>query len=78
MPTNYSYWNDIVHMNDDKGVLCNGHVGDTQNFESEKVNCNKCQKFMEHPKDLEVSRKNRKKHEEEAKKTEEKQRVDGQ
>jgi len=72
MPTNYSYWNNIIHMNDDEGVLCNASVGDTKNFEIEKVNCNKCQKFMKDPKALKISRKLRKEREEEKKKAKEK------
>lgn len=70
MPTNYSYWNNIVHMTDEKGVLCNAHVGDTQNSDKEKVNCNKCIHFMADSKALEISRKQRKKREEEKKKAE--------
>jgi hypothetical protein len=64
MTTNNSYWDNIIHMNDEQGVLCNSHIGNIKNFDVEKVNCNKCKKFMKNPKQLNISRKIRKEKEE--------------
>lgn len=63
MTINYSYWNNIVHMTDEEGTLCNAHVGNIQNSDSEKVNCNKCKKLMADSKALKISRKLRKERE---------------
>lgn len=60
MTTNYSYWNNIIHMTDEEGVLCNAQVGNIENSDAEKVNCNKCKKFMNNSKSLNISRKLRK------------------
>ena len=60
-PVKNSYFKDIIHMMDDQGALCGAAVeGDFNNTDPEKVNCNKCHHFMEHPGLLEAKRKREK------------------
>ena len=63
MPYNRQYFQHIIHMNDSHEefpTLCGATMGDTQNTDPEKVNCNKCKRFMEDSKLLAASRKKRK------------------
>lgn len=60
MPSNPNQFDDIVHCMDNHGVLCNCSLPKKvvllHSKEEENCTCNKCSRFIEHPKALEVAR----------------------
>ena len=60
MPSNARVkFRNVIHYRDNVGPLCNTSVGTMFSEDEQEVTCNKCKKFLEHPRDLEIARKHR-------------------
>jgi hypothetical protein len=60
MPSNPNQFENIIHFKNKEGTLCNSTIAKKFSDKEDEVTCNKCKKFLDHPKMLETSRRLRK------------------